>query len=103
VVAAVPGAAALKEMEVVFAGEHCEDSRRLKHYGVCENWIVQARTPSLRRAAHTTTLTLSRAAVSQVAGFVVNPLAAGRKYVDGVLVPLATADPDFDAYPGVIA
>ena len=37
--------------------------------------------------------------VAQVSGFVVNPAAPGRKYVDGVLVPLHAAEPDWDAYP----
>jgi hypothetical protein len=36
---------------------------------------------------------------AQVAGFVVNPRAAGGKYIDGVLSPLSTPDPDYDAYP----
>ena len=43
VAAAAPGAPEAAAMELVFAGERCEDHRRLKHYGVCENWIAQAR------------------------------------------------------------
>ena len=35
----------------------------------------------------------------QVAGFVVNPVVAGKKYVDGVLVAADEAEPDYDAYP----
>ena len=75
--AQVPGAPPSTEQELIFSGERCEDARRLKHYGVCENWIVQ------------------------VAGFVVAPRGAAdaRKYVDGVLVPLSTPEPDWDAYP----
>ena len=34
----------------------------------------------------------------QVTGFVVNPAVAGMKYVDGMLVPLSTPEPDWDAY-----
>ena len=49
VAAAAPGAPEAAAMELVFAGERCEDHRRLKHYGVCENWIAQARA-WLRRA-----------------------------------------------------
>ena len=29
----------------------------------------------------------------------VNPAAAGMKYVDGLLVPVHTPEPDWDAYP----
>jgi hypothetical protein len=36
---------------------------------------------------------------AQVSGFVVNPAAAGMKYVDGLLVPVGTPEPDYDAYP----
>ena len=42
--AAEPRAPVPEAQEVVFAGERCLDERRLKHYGVCENWIIQARS-----------------------------------------------------------
>ncbi len=75
VAAQMEGAPAAEEQEIVFAGEHCENGRALKHYGVCENFIVQ------------------------VAGFYLNPRDKGEKYVDGVLVPLSTPEPDWDVYP----
>ena len=93
------GAPPPAEMELVFGGERCDDARQLKHYGVCENWIAQAREPPpARETPHARPLT-RRWANPQVAGFVINPSAPGRKYVDGLLVPVATADPDWDAYP----
>jgi len=30
---------------------------------------------------------------------VVNGRTAGKKYIDGVLVPLGTEEPDYDVYP----
>jgi hypothetical protein len=57
VAAAAPGAPEPAAMELVFGGERCEDARSLKHYGVCENWIAQARAPRcvLERAARACT------------------------------------------------
>jgi hypothetical protein len=49
VAAGVPGAPAPEAQELVFAGERCEDARQLKHYGVCENWLVQARAQARDR------------------------------------------------------
>ena len=52
---------------------------------------ADARRPRLRRrfVRH----------AAQVSGFVVNPAVAGMKYVDGLLVPVSTPEPDWDAYP----
>jgi hypothetical protein len=49
VVADVPGAARMGALELVFAGERCEDARQLKHYGVCENWLVQVSSAARAR------------------------------------------------------
>jgi len=73
------GAPAIEAQEIVFAGEHCADERALKHFGVCENWIVQ------------------------VTGFYINPREASRKFRDGELVPRSDAEPDWDCYPEATA
>ena len=35
----------------------------------------------------------------RAAGFKLAPIGTGRKYIDGVLVPVETPEPDYDAYP----
>mmetsp|Transcript_38501 Transcript_38501/g.46497 ORF Transcript_38501/g.46497 Transcript_38501/m.46497 type:complete len:112 (+) Transcript_38501:120-455(+) len=72
-IAAVEGAPPVEKQELVFMEERLVDDNKLEDYGI--DYFVK-----------------------QVGGFVVNPAQPGKKFIDGVLVPWDTPEPDYDKY-----